>query len=127
MGTAAAIATIRKLEDGKVYHHLFKLGAYLQKELTALANQLGIPMYVANFGSIFTPYFIDPAYGPPKSFKELQRNDMEKETAFRLGLLERGIFSIPRPMRRMCLVAAHTREDVDFTLNIAEDVLRTLR
>jgi glutamate-1-semialdehyde 2,1-aminomutase len=84
-------------------------------------------MYVGNFGSIFTPYFIDPSFGPPRSFKELLRNDMEKDTAFRLGLLEKGIFSIPRPMRRMCLVAAHTREDVDFTLNVAEDVLRNLR
>jgi glutamate-1-semialdehyde 2,1-aminomutase len=127
MGTVAAIATIRKLEDGKVYQHLFELGDYLQKGLTAVADRLGIPMYVSNFGSIFTPYFIDPSFGPPRSFKDLQRNDMERDTAFRLGLLEQGIFTIPRPMRRICLVAAHTREDIDFTLNVAEDVLRNLR
>jgi glutamate-1-semialdehyde 2,1-aminomutase len=31
VGTAAAIATIRKLEDGKVYH-TFELGDYLKKD-----------------------------------------------------------------------------------------------
>jgi glutamate-1-semialdehyde 2,1-aminomutase len=127
MGTAAAIATIRKLEDGRIYKQLFDHGKYLQEGLSGIAERLGVPMYVANFGSIFTPYFLDPSYGPPKSYKDLLRNDMEKDTAFRQGLLERGVFSIPRPMRRICLVAAHTKEDIDFTLNTAEDVLRKIR
>jgi glutamate-1-semialdehyde 2,1-aminomutase len=127
VGTAAAIATIKKLEDGRVYQHLFSLGKYLQEELTKVAEKVGVPMYVANFGSIFTPYFIDPSFGPPKSFKELLKSDMDMDIAFREGLLERGIFSIPRPMRRICLVAAHTKQDIDYTLNIAEDVLRQIR
>lgn len=127
MGTAAALATIRQLESGTVYKQLFTFGQYLQEGLTSIAQRLGVPMYVANFGSIFTPYFMDPSFGPPKSFKDLMRNDMEKDAAFRLGLLERGVFSIPRPMRRICLVAAHTKEDIDFTLNAAEDVLRKIR
>jgi len=126
-GTVAATATISELEDGRVYDHLFELGDYIQRGLEDISSRLGIPMYVAGYGSIFVPYFMDPELGPPQRYSDLLETDLETDQAFRTAMVERGIVFYPRPTRRICLTAAHTREDVDETLQIAEDVLRDLQ
>ena len=127
VGTVAAAATIAELEDGQVYKHLFALGDYVRDGFREISSRLGIPMFVAGYGSIFVPYFMDPDLGPPQNYTDLLRSDTEKDTAFRRAMVERGILFYPRPMRRICLTAAHTREDIDLTLEIAEDVLRDMR
>jgi len=128
MGTVAALATIAELEDGKVYKHLFELGDYLRDGLQEIASRLGTPMLAAGYGSIFVPYFMDPDLGPPQNYTDVvMRNNAEKDMAFRLAMIEQGIFMFPRPGRRNCLTAAHTRADLDLTLEIAQDVLQKLR
>ena len=128
IGTVAATATIAELEDGKVYEHLYALGDYVREGFREIASRLGIPMYVAGFGSIFVPYFMDPEQGPPSCYADIVKKcDLNKDRAFRLAMIERGIILYPLPGRRNCLMAAHTRQDADLTLEIAEEVLRTLR
>jgi glutamate-1-semialdehyde 2,1-aminomutase len=127
VGLAAAAATIAELEDGRVYKYLFEVGDYLRRGLTEIASRLGIPMYVAGYGSIFVPYFRDPELGPPRNYTEAIDSDTEKDAAFRRAMIERGFFMFPRPIRRMVFTAAHTQEDIDRTLEAAEDALRGLR
>ena len=127
VGVAAAIATIAALEDGRVYQHLFELGDYMRNALTEIAARLGIPMLVAGYGSIFVPYFMDPADGLPQRYEDLLRGDLEKDEAFRRALVERGILVFPRPMTRMTMMAAHSRADVDETLSVIEEILAEMR
>jgi glutamate-1-semialdehyde 2,1-aminomutase len=123
----AGAATIAELEDGQVYKHLYALGEYVRKGLQEISDRLGVPMYVAGYGSIFVPFFMDPELGPPKDYTDLLRTDIEMDIAFRSAMVEHGIIFYPCSYRRCCLMAAHTREDIDYTLQVAEDVLRELR
>lgn len=125
--TAAIKATIAELEKGEAYEHMFAMGEYIRTELAAIARRLGIPMMVTGYGSIFAPLFMDPELGLPKNYAELLRSNTELDQTFRLGLVERGVFAYPRARRRITLTAAHTKEDIDYTLQAAEDVLRGLR
>ena len=127
VGIVAGTATIAELEDGAVYEHLYALGDTMRQGFRDIAARLGIPMLVAGYGSIFVPYFMDPELGEPQNYTDLLRTDMETDMAFRTAMVERGIMFYPRPFRRNCLMAAHTREDVDYTLQVAEDVLRETR
>ncbi len=127
VGTAAASATIAELEDGKVYQHIFELGDYVRDGLTEIATRLGIPMYVAGYGSVFVPYFMDPDAGAPQNYTDLLRNDGEMDAAFRLAMVERGIFMCPIAMKRNHISAAHTKADMDHTLEQAEAVLQGMR
>jgi glutamate-1-semialdehyde 2,1-aminomutase len=124
VGVAAALATIAALEDGAVHRHCFALAERAADGLGAIARELGIPMTVARFGSVFVPYFME---GPIESYTDLLRNDDARDVAFRRAMCERGIFMIPTALKRNHVSAAHTAEDIDRTLEAALEVLRDLR
>ncbi|MFO7171022.1 MAG: glutamate-1-semialdehyde 2,1-aminomutase [Chloroflexota bacterium] len=126
VGVAAALATIAELEDGSVHAHCFRLAERAAEGLRAIARELGIPMTVAQFGSVFVPYFIDPASGPIERYEDLLRNDTARDVAFRTGMCERGIFMLPVALKRNHVSAAHSEADIDRTLEAAREVLRAL-
>lgn len=126
VGVAAALATIAELEDGSVHAYCFRLAERAAEGLRAIARELGIPMTVAQFGSVFVPYFIDPASGPIERYEDLLRNDTARDVAFRTGMCERGIFMLPVALKRNHVSAAHSEADIDRTLEAAREVLRAL-
>jgi len=123
VGTAAALATIDALEDDGVYEHTFGLCERLARGLEEIAEELGVEMTVARYGSVFVPYFMS---GPIERYEDLLRNDGERDVRFRRGMMGRGVFMIPLPMKRNHVSAAHTGEDVDRTLDAAQAVLREI-
>jgi glutamate-1-semialdehyde 2,1-aminomutase len=123
VGVAAALATIRALEDGSVYDWLSQMGDMLARGLSTLIERYGIRGHVARFGSVVVPYFLEP---PIENYTDLLRNDTAMDLQFRREMVKRGIFMLPVAMKRNHLTASHTKEDVARTLNAAEDVLRTL-
>jgi glutamate-1-semialdehyde 2,1-aminomutase len=124
VGVSAALATIAELEGGAVHEHCFALARAAADGLTAIAGELGIPMQLALFGSVFVPYFMEP--GPIESYTDLFRNNTARDVWFRATMCERGIFMIPTAMKRNHVSAAHTRADIDRTLEVAREVLRAL-
>jgi len=122
VGVSAALATIAELESGAVHAHCFSLAQAAAEGLTTIAGELGIPMQVARFGSVFVPYFMEP--GPIESYTDLFRNNNARDAWFRKTMCEHGIFMIPTAMKRNHVSAAHTRADIDRTLEIAREVLK---
>lgn len=123
VGVAAAIATIEKMEDGRVHDHIFQLGGYFARQLQGILDRAGIRGRVAHFGSVVVPYFLD---GPVETYTDLLDNDAELDVRFRRGMIDRGFFLLPMALKRNHISAAHTQEDVDRTLNAAEAVLKRL-
>ncbi|MCL6541734.1 MAG: glutamate-1-semialdehyde 2,1-aminomutase [Roseiflexus sp.] len=123
-GVAAALATIAELESGEVHRHCFALAQIAADGLTRIAAELGIPMTVARFGSVFVPYFMEP--GPIENYTDLLRNSTARDVWFRKKMCEHGIFMIPTALKRNHVSAAHTPADIDRTLDIARQVLFTM-
>ncbi|MDC9826370.1 aspartate aminotransferase family protein [Devosia sp. ZB163] len=124
VGSAAALATIAALEDGTIYERTFRLGDKMRAGLAEIAGRFDIEMVSAGFGSVFTPYFMS---GKIERYEDLLKNDTARDVGFRQGMCERGIFMLPMPLKRNHISAAHTEADVDRTLEIAEDVLKSMR
>lgn len=124
VGVAAALATIAELESGEVHNHCFELAQIAADGLTQIAAELGIPLTVARFGSVFVPYFMEP--GPIESYTDLFRNHTARDVWFRKTMCEHGIFMIPTALKRNHVSAAHTRADIDRTLEVARQVLRSM-
>jgi glutamate-1-semialdehyde 2,1-aminomutase len=120
---AAAIATIAELEDGAVHAHTARLAERAADGILGIARELGIPMTVARFGSVFVPYFYD---GPTDRFEDLLTNDTASDVWFRRTMAERGVFMVPTALKRNHVSAAHTDADIDRTLELAREVLREL-
>lgn len=121
VGVAAALATIAALEDGRVHAHCFALAEAAAMGIQSIADELGIAMQVARFGSVFVPYFLN---GPIESYTDLLHNDTEADIWFRRSMCDRGIFMLPTAMKRNHVSAAHTSADIDRTLDTARDVLK---
>jgi len=122
-GVAAALATIAQMEDGRVHKELFRKGSYMAAQLTCLIERYGLEAHVANYGSVFVVYFME---GPVTNYTDLLRNNAAKDVEFRRGMMDRGFFCLPMALKRNHISAAHTDEDLDRTLEAAEDVLRRM-
>ncbi len=121
LNVQAALATIALLEDGSVHEHCFALAERAATGIEGIAAELGIPMTVKRFGSVFVPYFMEGGIG---RYDDLLRNDDARDIAFRSGMCERGIFMIPTALKRNHVSAAHTEADIDRTLEAARKVLK---
>jgi glutamate-1-semialdehyde 2,1-aminomutase len=123
VGVSAALATIAELEHGKIHPHCFALAKRAGQGIQQIAQELGIPMTVAVFGSVFVPYFME---GPIETYTDLLRNNNAHDIWFRKTMCEHGIFMIPTALKRNHVSAAHTEADVDRTIETAREVLRGL-
>jgi glutamate-1-semialdehyde 2,1-aminomutase len=119
--SAAALATIEKLEREPVHEHVFRLGERTRTELQALYDRMGVPAVVAGFGSVFVSYFLE---GPVFSYDDLLRNDVDLFTGYRRELMKDGIFELPLNLKRSHFSYAHTDDDVDRLLEATEGAVR---
>ena len=115
--TAAALATVDKLQREPVHEHVFRLGERARTGLEALYDRLGVPAVVSGFGSVFVSYFLE---GPVVSYDDLLRNDVELFVGYRRELMTEGIFELPLNLKRSHFSYAHTDEDVDRLLEATE-------
>ena len=119
--TAAALATIEKLEREPVHEHVFRLGERARTELQALYDRMGVPAVVSGFGSVFVSYFLE---GPVVSYDDLLRNDVDLFIGYRRELMKDGIFELPLNLKRSHFSYAHTDDDVDRLLEATEGAVK---
>ena len=62
--------------------------------------------------------------GPLETYEDVLRNDTELFMRYRRELIARGVFEMPESLGRSHIGAAHTDDDVDRTLEVAEEALR---
>jgi glutamate-1-semialdehyde 2,1-aminomutase len=123
VGVSAALATIHELRDGSVHERCFKLARSAAEGIEMAAKELGVPMTVSLFGSVFVPYFME---GPIESYTDLLRNDDGRDVWFRRAMCEEGIFMLPTALKRDHVSAAHTEAHIERTVETARRVLRKL-
>jgi glutamate-1-semialdehyde 2,1-aminomutase len=125
LSVAAALATIEALEadDRAIHRRLFTLGERMRAGLQDICDRLGITARATSFGSVFVLYFTDREV---RSFDDALTSDAELYVGFHREMCERGFLMPPMNLKRNHLTAAHTAEDVERTLEAAEDVLATL-
>src|SRR5437868_3377530 len=115
--SAAALATIEKLEREPVHEHVFSLGERTRAGLREVYARLGVPVVVSGFGSVFVTYFLE---GNVTSYDDLLENDAELFTGYRRELMKHGIFELPLNLKRSHFPYAHSDEDVDRLLDATE-------
>jgi len=123
VGVAASLATVEILERPGSYEHLFGLGERLRSGMNQLVDRHGIEAIATGFGSVFVTYFMTP---PIDSYDDLLRNDAARFVRFRREMIERGVYMMPVNLKRNHVSLAHTVEDIDTTLEVAEAVLKQL-
>lgn len=118
----AGAATIRELRQRGTYERLHAIGQTLGDGLREIARRFGIPLFVVNVGPMVDMWFTDREID---SYPATWMADSSLMRQFKLGLIERGIWSPPGLKMFLCL--AHTDEDIARTLEAAEASMRALK
>jgi glutamate-1-semialdehyde 2,1-aminomutase len=116
VAVAAAIATVEYLlaNQAALYGRLEQLGQMMENGLREIFEVHGVPAYIARQGSAFT-YYLMPEN--PADFHDIMlHHDFERDLQLRRALIQLGVFFVPVTTKQCSISAAHTPEDIQFTL-----------
>jgi glutamate-1-semialdehyde 2,1-aminomutase len=122
IAVTAGLATIKELERPGVYDQLEETGERLRKGLKTIAADLELQIQVLGLKSIFHTLFMPTK---PYSRKDAMTSNIGMLTGFHFGLLANGVFI--KPTHPGFVSTAHTKREIDQTLDISRSVLSALK
>jgi glutamate-1-semialdehyde 2,1-aminomutase len=108
LATAAANATLDILEEGNCYERL----------------EAGVTLTINRLGSIMSCFFTDK---PVKNFADVQSTDIKQFKRFFAEMLRCGIYLAPSAYEAMFVSLAHTKQDIEKTVQVAKDSFRRVK
>ncbi len=121
---AAGLETLKQLENPSVYENLFSKTTQLCEGLERVASLAGIPFTTNHVGSMWGGFFTEET--SISNFQQVMNCNTERFNAFFHGMLENGIYLAPAAYEAGFMSTAHSDEDIENTIAIAEKVFRTL-
>ena len=125
LAMAAGIATLKLLKQDKVYEKLNQTAAQLANGLKEIAWRARVPVVVNRVGSMFTMFFTDEER--VQNYLDARTCNTKRFARFFTGMLDRGIYLAPSQFEACFVSLAHSEDDVNKTLNAAEEVMQTIR
>lgn len=119
----AGIETMKKLRDPGVYEDLERKAKKLVDGIMAAATKHGHAITGGQAGGMFGWFFTE---GPVKSFGDAKKSDGAKFSKWHRMMLERGVYLAPSMYEAGFMSMAHSDEDIEKTIAIADEVLSQL-
>jgi glutamate-1-semialdehyde 2,1-aminomutase len=123
IATAAAIATLDILAEGRVYRELESSAANLEAGLARAAADAGVPVTINRVGSILSCFFTDRSV---RNFEDVRATDIAAFKRYFAEMLRRGIYLAPSAYEAMFLSLAHTKQDIERTVEAALESFRAV-
>jgi len=123
LATAAANATLEILAGDDCYARLEASGASLQAGLEDAAKSAGIALTINRVGSIMSCFFTDK---PVLNFADVQGSNIKIFKKFFAGMLKGGIYLAPSAYEAIFVSLAHSKEDIEKTVNVAHNVFSNI-
>jgi glutamate-1-semialdehyde 2,1-aminomutase len=125
LAVAAGLATLRYLENEETVHaHLDTLGVIFDEGFAEMADRLGIPMRWQRAGGMGSLFFSEDAV---TDWRSVTASSRVRFNALFHGLLEKGVHLPPSPFEAWFWSFAHTADDIERTLEVAEAVMTSER
>jgi len=123
IATAAGIATLKILRDHPPYEQLEIRCARLAAGLCEAAAGAGIEHTLNRVGSMMTFFFHT---GPVFDWATASQSDTQRFSRYFWGLIEQGIYMPCSQYEALFVSAAHTDQDIQFTVESAQQVFAQL-
>ena len=120
----AGLKTLELITAPRFHDSLFAQTEKFIKGLQEEANKANIPMTTNHIGSMFGFFFTQEV--AVTNYKQVMACDSERFGRFFRGMLDAGVYFAPAAYEGCFMSAAHTNEDIEFTLEAASKVLKTL-
>ena len=124
LATAAANATLDILKQEGTYEKLESSAYELEKGLAQAAKEAKIPMTINRIGSIMSCFFTDKKV---LNFADVQSTNIKIWKQFFQKMLEKGIYLAPSGYEAMFISLAHTKEDIEKTIEIAHESMMSIK
>lgn len=123
LAMTAGIETLKKLKEKGTYEELERKSKKLVDGIVAAAEKHGHAISGGYTGGMFGWFFVD---GPVKNFQDAAKADGAKFGKWYRMMLERGVYLAPSMYEAGFMSLAHTDEDIEKTIAIADEVLSQL-
>lgn len=123
LAMSAGIATLQVLKEEGFYERIEEKSAYLEKGLVDAAGEAPFETCFQRVGGMFCTYFQE---GPVASFTDAEKSDTAAFSRFFLAMLEEGVYLAPSQFEAGFMSGAHSREDLDKTIEAARKAFRSL-
>jgi glutamate-1-semialdehyde 2,1-aminomutase len=120
LAMAAGLATLKVLRDNDYYTELHELGQYLVRGIEEILRTQGLDYSLNHWGSMFSLFFTPEAV---RNYSTATSSDTLRFSKFYRVLLEEGIYFPPSQFEVCFISAAHSREDIEQTLQAVEKAL----
>jgi glutamate-1-semialdehyde 2,1-aminomutase len=120
LGVSAAHAALDIMTDPDFYPNLFNVATHFFEHLQTLFDAKGVPARVQYLGSNFFIYF--GIREPVTSYSQFDKLDREMAKKFLTACIDEGIYF----HTDFTVSAAHTKSDVDRSLDIIEHITRRI-
>ncbi|MBN1919594.1 MAG: glutamate-1-semialdehyde 2,1-aminomutase [Verrucomicrobia bacterium] len=119
LAVSAGLATLNELTPA-VYELLEARGARLERGLARALSETKVAGWVTRVGSMLTLFF---HHGPVRCYEDVMLADRARFATWHRGLLARGIYWPPSQFEAAFISAAHTEEEIDWTIEVARAAL----
>ncbi|MCQ0112502.1 glutamate-1-semialdehyde 2,1-aminomutase [Zhouia amylolytica] len=124
LAMAAGLAMLSELnENPEIFSSLSEKTAYLHKGLTKVLNDAKIPYTINRLGSMISVHFTEEAV---VDFDSAAKGNNDTFKKFFHGMLAEGVYLPPSAFESWFLNDALTYDDLDYTINAVNKVLRSL-
>jgi glutamate-1-semialdehyde 2,1-aminomutase len=117
---SAGLAMIKTMKKEKVHEKVNNTGEALRKALVDVVGDLGFDYSISGVGSMFKVFFGDM----PHNYSEALKCDTDKFNIFFKKMLNDGIFLPPSQFETNFLSLAHSKEDIDKTIEAYQRSLK---
>lgn len=120
---AAGIAQLNLLKNKEIYTNIENNAAWLAQQLRDLEAQYQIGCTVNQIGSLLSVFFTDK---PVTDFAGAKSSDTERYAAYFREMLKQGVYLAPAQFEAMFVSAAHTIDDLTWTVTAAKLAMQKL-
>ena len=121
---AAGLATLELIQEPGFHDRLEATARVLCEGLEARAAAAGIPLTTNVVGGMFGIFFTEEK--EIRDFYQVTNCDVDRFKLFFHGMLERGVYLAPSAFEAAFVSSVHGEDEVNATLEAAEQVLATL-
>ncbi|MCY9516529.1 glutamate-1-semialdehyde 2,1-aminomutase [Paenibacillus apiarius] len=122
LAMAAGYTTLSLLTP-PVYEELERKGAKLEEGFARNARELGVPCTINRIGSMVCPFFTEQKI---TNFDSARTSDLERFRSYFKRMLDEGVSVAPSQFEGMFVSAAHTDDDLEFTIQAHYKALKQL-
>lgn len=123
VATACGLTTLRIIQRPGFFEALSERTQQWTQGLAQVAQNMGVPISVDSEGGMFGFFF---AAELPQNYTSVMANGSDAFNAFFHGMLQRGVYLAPAMYEAGFVSAAHTTDDVNYSLQQAKHALEAI-